>query len=201
MAKTAKKKQATDAEMIEAGLLDRDPYAGMTKAQAAAFDQETARRSAEWRSDQVAEFQKFLRFYKVEITDAAAWKLLSDQVGPLGRNMLVIESEGPNAGQVTRVPHAAAVRAAVLDTAAANYARLAKPIISKAKKSAALRQRILDVIPAAVAEEQENARRTNTPVLMKNVNATIARMAGCKVSVVEKTLRRIRHSNARPYGR
>lgn len=203
MLKTAKKKQATDAEMIEAGLLDRDLYAGMTKAEAAAFDRETARRSAEEQSDQVAAFQKLLRFYKVEIPDTAAWDLLSHQVGPLWRNMLVIESEGTNAGRVTRVPHAAAVRAAVLDTAAANYARLAKPIIAKAKKSAALRQRILDVIPTAIAEEQENARRTNTRVLLaKNVNATIARMAGCKVSVVEKTLRAaIRHSNARPYGR
>ena len=87
------------------------------------------------------------------------------------------------------MPHAAAARAAVLDTAAANYARLAKPAISKAKKSAALRQRILDVILAALAEEQENARRANRRVLVKNENATIARMAGCKVSIVEKTRR------------
>ena len=189
VAKTAKKKQAPDAEMIAAGLWDRDPYAGMTKAQADAFNQEAAKRSAEQRADQVAEFQKLLRFYKVEITDAAAWKLYVDQLAQLGRSILMIEFEGTNAGRVTSVPHAAAARAAVLDTAAANYSRLAKQAISKAKKSAALRLRILDVISAAKAEVQENAQRTNRRVLVKNENATIARMAGCEVSVVEKTRR------------
>jgi hypothetical protein len=94
-AKNAKKKQATDAEMIQAGLWDRDPYAGMTKAQAAAFDQESARRSAEDQADQVAEFQKRLRFYKVEITDSAAWKLLFDQIGPLFRSMLILSPKAP----------------------------------------------------------------------------------------------------------
>ena len=107
--KKKKKKQATEAEMIKAGLWDRDPYAGMSPAEL------KIRAAAEAANRPLNMLRDGLRGAGVTLTDAELRRHVQTQSPFLLRAFLGSGRES--------LHH---IQALVIDTAVANIVRLTK---------------------------------------------------------------------------
>ena len=173
MAKTAKKKQATDAEMIEAGLLDRDPYAGLSPAEL------KIRAAAEAANEPRNMLRDRLRRAGVTLTDAELRRHLQTLSPFLLRAFL---TPYPESGHfITRL---------VYDTAVADIVRLTKRSTTRRANARVLHDVIANWVKTIRDELSEGGiKKVRKKKLDGKVAANLSKI-GMKVS--ERTIRRVR---------